>query len=202
MTTIFCAAGIDRVVGQHRTPEAVLEAARQGDFVIVQSVRPLLTRTAIEQIDYCPCIVRLGIGCDSVDMAAATEQGIPVCNAPNCCIDGVADHALALLLGSVRHLVRQDRWIRDGRWDRTKARSARRIKGCTLGLIGFGRIARAIVELKVDVDELLSRSDFVSGYSPLTEETHHLLGSRESALMKEGVFLVNISRGPIVKEAV
>ena len=220
-------AGIDWLVGQHRSPEAVLEAAREGDVVIVQSVRPLLTREIIEQLDRCKCIVRLGIGYDSVDVAAATEQGILVCNSPTYCVDDVADHSVALLLGSVRHIARQDRWIRDGRWDRTGARPARRVKGCTLGLVGFGRIARAVAERvsgfgltilahdpfvdgeamavwgvqKADLDELLARSDFVSIHCPLTEESHHLLDNRAFGLMKDGVFVVNTSRGPIIEQA-
>lgn len=223
----MAAAGIDWVVGQHRTPEAVLKAARQGDVVMVQSVRPLLTRTIIEQLSRCQCIVRLGIGYDSADLAAATEQGILVCNAPTYCVDDVADHSVALLLGSVRHIARQDRWIREGRWDRTGARPARRVKGHTLGLIGFGRIARAVVERvsgfrltvlaydpfvepetmaalgvhKAGLDELLAQSDFISVHCPLTPETQHLLGGREFELMKGGVFLINTSRGPIVEEA-
>ena len=219
--------GIDWTVGQHRSPEAVLEAASQGDVVIVQSVRPLLTEDIIDRLDRCQCIVRLGIGYDSVDVTAATEQGILVCNAPTYCIDDVADHSLALLLGSVRHIARQDRWIRDRRWDRTGARPARRVKGCTLGLVGFGRIARAVAERasgfdltmlahdpfvdgetmaawgvqKVDLDELLARSDFVSIHCPLTEESHHLIDERAFGLMKDGVFVVNTSRGSIIEEA-
>jgi D-3-phosphoglycerate dehydrogenase len=220
-------AGIDWVVGQHRTSEAVVEAAREGNVVMIQSVRPLLTRTIIDQLVQCQCIVRLGIGYDSVDVAAATERGILVCNAPTYCVDDVADHTVALLLGAVRHIARQDRWIRDRRWDRTGARPARRVKGCTLGLVGFGRIARAVADRvsgfgltllaydpfveaeamaprgahKVDLDELLARSDFISVHCPLTEETHHLLGGRAFGLMKDEVFLVNTSRGPIVEEA-
>ena len=219
--------GIEWIVGQHRTPEAVLEAARTADVAMVQSVRPLLTRDVIEGLDRCRCIVRLGIGYDSVDVAAATERGMLVCNVPTYCVDDVADHALALLMGSVRHVSRQDRWIRAGRWDRTGARPARRVKGCTLGLIAFGRIARALAERvsgfgmtllaydpyvaaetiarhgaqKVELDELLQRADFVSVHSPLTDETHHLLSTREFSLMKKGVFIVNTSRGPIVDES-
>jgi len=219
--------GITWTVGQHRTPEAVLEAARSGDVVIVQSVRPLLTRAVIEQLERCRCLVRLGIGYDSVDVAAATERGIPVCNVPTYCIDDVADHALALLMGAARHVARQDRWIRAGRWDRTGARPARRMKGCTLGFVAFGRIARALAERvsgfgmtllaydpyldaeaiarygaqKVELDELLQRADFISVHCPLSEETHHLLSTREFSLMKEGVFIVNTSRGPVIDEA-
>jgi len=219
--------GIDWIEGQYRTPEAVLAAASQGDVVMVQSVRPLLTRAILSQLPRCRCLVRLGIGYDSVDVAAATELGIPLCNAPTYCVDDVADHAVALLLGSVRHLARQDRWIRDGRWDRTGARPARRVKGRTLGLVGFGRIARAVAErmsgfgltmlaydpyLPAEViagqgvqpaglDELLARSDFISVHCPLTDETHHLLDRRAFALMKDEAFVVNTSRGPIIEEA-
>jgi D-3-phosphoglycerate dehydrogenase len=219
--------GIEWIVGQHRTHEAVLSAAQLGDVVLVQSVRPLLTRAVLEQIPRCRCVVRLGIGYDSVDVGAATEQGILVCNAPTYCVDDVADHALALLLDGVRHVARQDRWIRAGRWDRTGARPARRVRGCTLGLIGFGRIARAVAERvsgfgvtvlafdpyldadaiarggaqKVSLDELVARADFVSVHCPLTEDTFHLLGWREFGLMKDGVFVVNTSRGPIIDES-
>jgi len=219
--------GITWSVGQHRTPEAVLQAARSGDVVLIQSVRPLLTRPVIEQLERCRCIVRLGIGYDNVDVAAATERGIPVCNVPTYCIDDVADHALALLMDAVRHIARQDRWIRAGRWDRTGARPARRMRGCILGFIAFGRIARALAERvrgfgmtllaydpyldaesiarhgaqKVELDELLRRADFISLHCPLTDETHHLLSTREFNLMKNGVFIVNTSRGPIIDEA-
>jgi D-3-phosphoglycerate dehydrogenase len=220
-------AGIEWAVGQHRTPEAALEAARDADVVIVQSVRRLLTRSVIEELAKCRCAIRLGIGYDSVDVAAATEQGILVCNAPNYCVDDVADHALALLMGGVRHIARQDRWIRAGRWDRTGARPSRRMKGCTMGFVAFGRIARTLAERvsgfgmtllaydpyldaetmalhgveKVELDELLQRSDFISMHTPLTDQTRHLLSTREFGLMKEGVFLVNTSRGGVIDES-
>lgn len=222
----LASAGIEWIAEQHSTPQSALEAARDADVVMLQSVRPLLTRTVIEDLSKCRCLVRLGIGYDTVDVEAATSRGIPVCNVPTYCIDDVADHALALLLDGVRHIAKQDRWIRAGRWDRTGARPARRMRGGTLGLIGFGRIARALAERasgfglelltfdpyvdaetaarwgaqKVDLETLLLRSDFISVHCPLNDETHHLLGRREFALMKEGVFLVNTSRGPIVDE--
>jgi D-3-phosphoglycerate dehydrogenase len=219
--------GIEWLPGQHRAPEAVLEAARDSDVVMIQSVRPLLDRAVIQKLEQCRCIVRLGIGYENVAVDAATEQGILVCNAPSYCIDDVADHALALLMAGVRHIARQDRWIRDGRWDRTGARPARRTKGCTMGFIAFGRIARALAERvsgfgmtllaydpyvdqetiarhgaeKAEFEELLRRADFLSVHCPLTDDTHHLLGAKEFGLMKEGVFLVNTSRGPVVDEA-
>jgi len=220
-------AGIRWVAGQYREHGPALAAAREGDMVIVQSLRPLLTRAAIQQLPRCRCIVRLGIGYDSVDVETATEEGILVCNAPTYCVDDVADHAVALLLGAVRHLSRQDRWIRAGKWDRTGARPARRLRGRTLGLVGFGRIARAVASRvsgfgltllahdpfvesefmsglgveKTDLDQLLARSDFVSIHCPLTADTHHLLDDKAFDLMKDGVFLVNTSRGSIIEEA-
>ena len=218
--------GIEWVIGQYRSPEAALEAARASDVVMIQSVRNLLTRTVIQQLERPRCIVRLGTGYDNVDVAAATAQGVLVCNTPTYCIDDVADHALALLMDGVRHIARQDRWIRAGRWDRTGARPARRMKGCTMGFVAFGQIARAVAERvggfgmtllaydpyldaetiarygaqKVTLDELLQRSDFISVHCPLTDETYHLLSAREFGLMKEGVFIVNTSRGPIIDE--
>jgi D-3-phosphoglycerate dehydrogenase len=218
--------GIEWIAGQHRTPEAVVEAARDCEVLLLQSVRPLLGRAVIQELENCRCIARLGIGYENVDLAAATERGILVCNAPTYCVDDVADHALALLMAGVRHVARQDRWIRAGRWDRTGARPARRMKGCTLGLIAFGRIARALAERvggfgmtllaydpyldaetaarhgaqKVELDELLRRADLISVHCPLTDETRHLLSEREFGLMKEGVFLVNTSRGPVIDE--
>jgi D-3-phosphoglycerate dehydrogenase len=219
--------GIGWTAGQYRTPEAALSAARAADVVMQQSVRPLLTQETMPALERCRCIVRLGTGYDNVDAAAATGQGILVCNTPTYCVEDVADHALALLMSAVRHVARQDRWIREGSWDRTGARPARRMRGCTLGLVGLGRIGSALARKvggfgmtllaydpyldaeaaarhgvqKVELDELLRRADFISMHCPLTEETHHLLSHREFGLMKEGVFLVNTSRGPLVDEA-
>jgi D-3-phosphoglycerate dehydrogenase len=219
--------GIEWDMGQYRSPEGALGAARASDVVLQQSVRPLLTQDVIEHFERPRCIVRLGTGYDNVDVTAATERGILVCNTPTYCVDDVADHALALLMNGVRHIARQDRWIRDGRWDRTGARPARRMKGCTMGFVAFGQIARALSERvsgfgmtllaydpyldaettgrygaqKVELKELLGRSDFISVHCPLTDETYHLLSSNEFDLMKEGVFIVNTSRGPVIDES-
>ncbi|MGQ9674496.1 MAG: C-terminal binding protein [Chloroflexota bacterium] len=223
---VLAKAGAEWVVGQNRTPEAVLAAARGADVVMVQSVRRLLTREIIEQLEGCRGIIRVGIGYDTVDQAACTERAMALCNVPEYCVHEVADHAIALLLASVRHLARQDRWIRAGRWDRTGAKPAHRLFGQTLGLVGFGRVARSLVEKvrgmgwriiafdpflpesafanlgvrPVSLDELLMCSDMISVQAPLTEGTRHLLGEREFGLMKPGVVIVNTSRGPLIDE--
>ena len=224
---MIAAANIAYDFEQRRTPEEALVFAMNADVVMQQSLRPLLTRAVVNQLERCRCIVRLGIGYDNVDVAAASERGILVCNVPNYCIEDVAEHALALLLASIRRVARQDRWIREGRWDRTGARPARRMKGCTLGFIAFGKIPRALSERvagfgmrllgydpyvseesmsacgvqKVELDDLLREADFISVHAPLTATTRHLLSDREFGMMKEGVFIVNTSRGAVIDEA-
>jgi len=224
---MLAAAGARWMTGQYRRPEAIVEVARDADVVMIQSLRPLIGRPVIEQLERCRCIVRVGIGYDSVDVAAATERGMMVCNVPDYCVEEVADHALSLLLAGVRHIARQDRWVRAGRWDRTGAKPTRRLRENVLGLVAFGRTARALAEKArgivrtllafdpyvpqevadaygvkvVELDELLKRSDLVSVHAPLTEATCHLLGEREFNLMKPGVVLVNTSRGPVIDEA-
>ncbi len=219
-------AGATWEVGQYRTPEAALAAGRGADVVMVQSVRRLLTGDVIRELNGCRGIIRVGIGYDSVDQDACTEMGIALCNVPEYCVHEVADHALALLLGTARHLARQDRWIREGRWDRLGTRPARRLAGQTLGLVGFGRVARALVEKargmefevlafdpfvpeemmlrhgveRVSLEELLRRSDLISVHAPLMPGTRHLLGEREFEIIKPGAIVVNTSRGPVIDQ--
>ena len=218
--------GIEWLAYQKRSPEAVVEVARDADMVIVQSVRPLLTGAVLAQLPRCRCVVRLGIGYDSVDVTTATQLGILVCNAPGFCTEDVAEHALALLLNGVRHIARQDRLVREGRWERSGALPSVRMKGRTLGFVSFGSIARALAELvkgfnmtllaydpylsaevmarygvrKVELDELLRQADYISVHTPLSQDTYHLLGASEFDLMKPGVVLVNTSRGSIIDE--
>ncbi len=213
--------------GRFRTPEAALAAAREGDVVLIQSARPLLDRSLISQLERCRCIIRLGVGYDNIDLAAATERGIPVCNVPAYCTEDVADHALALMLNCVRQIGYQDRRIRAGFWDRSVARPNRPLRGSCLGIIGLGRIGRALARRvsglgmtllvddpyvdaetiagyggqKVTLEELLVRADIISIHCLLNEETYHLLGPAEFARMKQGVFIVNTSRGPVIDEA-
>ena len=108
-----------------RTAEDVLAVARDADVVVVQSVRPLLTRNVLGQLARCRCTIRAGAGYDSIDYKAATEMGIIVCNTPTYCTDDVADNAMALILASVRHLARLDVAMRQSRWARELARSPR-----------------------------------------------------------------------------
>ena len=212
---------------QRRTEALALEMAQDADLVMIQSVRPLLNERTIPQLSQCRGIIRLGLGYDSVDVAAATRAGIPVSNVVNWCSDEVAEHAIALLFASVRRLARLDGLVSGGEWEREAAVPIRRMRGKTLGLVGLGRIGRAVAERmrgfglrmlaydpyvdadvmsrygvrKTELDDLLQSADFITVHTPLTDETRHLLGERAFGLMKEGVFIVNTSRGPVVQES-
>jgi D-3-phosphoglycerate dehydrogenase / 2-oxoglutarate reductase len=181
----------------------------------------------IRTLDSCRIIARYGIGVDTIDLDAANERGIVVTNVPDYCIDEVSDHALSLALALARGVTLLDRRVRTGSWTPTDARPLHRIRGRTLGLVGFGRIARALAVKAaalgyhvvatdpyiaddavrdagvepLSFDELLERADVVSMHVPLTDESHHLFGSEALAKMKSGAILVNTSRGPLVDTA-
>lgn len=172
----------------------------------------------------CQIIGRCGIGLDNIDVEAATEHGIVVTNVPAYCVDEVSDHAMGLLLACARKIPRFNRTIREGTWDQNIGPAMRRIRGKTLGVIGFGRIGRSIVpkakafgltinvssprtapELieqhgaqKVSFQELLATSDFSTIHAPLTSETQHLFSHAEFQSMKSTAILINTARGGIV----
>ncbi len=166
-------------------------------------------------------ISRTGIGYDGVDLAAATERSLVVCNAPEAPTVSTAEHAVTLMLGAAKRIgVSQDALRRD-EGDYFAVNEGLELDGATLGLVGFGRIAQrvarvatalgmnvvafdpylntAAVEL-VDFDALLARSDVLSLHAPLTDETRHLFDAEAFAAVKPGVVLVNTARGGLVDQ--
>lgn len=210
---------------QCKTEEEVIEATRDADGIIVQYAT--ISRRVIEGMERCRIIARNGTGVDIVDAQAATEKGIYVTNIPEYCTDEVADHALMLLLASVRKLLPYYLGVKRGRWGWTVAQPVMGLRGRTLGLVGFGKIARNIAGKakafglliqaydpylpeevfaehgvkQVPFEELLQTSDALIIQAPLTKETYHLFGEKEFRLMKPHAVLVNTARGPIVDEA-
>jgi D-3-phosphoglycerate dehydrogenase len=197
--------------------------AQEADALICQRAR--ITRNVINHLRRCRIIVRYGIGTENVDVEAATDQGIVVSNVPDYCVEEVADHTIALLLTLARRLFDFDRGLRAGDWDdRVAPLRIHRIRGRTLGLIGLGRIGRAVAsrarafglvvlahdpylpsELDgsvrmVDLDELLRASDFVSLHVPETHGTLRLVGERELRLMRKEAYLINTARGAVIDE--
>jgi glyoxylate reductase len=176
-------------------------------------------------------IANVAVGYNNVDVEAATERNIVVSNTPDVLTETTADLAFALLMTAARRLVEADIYMRQGRyegWELFQPHLGLDIYGKTLGIVGMGRIGSAMARRgalgfempilyynsspeedveqqlgaqRVELDELLEKSDFVSLHVPLTEETHHLIGERELNLMKPTAILVNTARGPIVDEA-
>ena len=202
-----------------------INGLRDADAVLV-NLFPL-TSTIIEGMQKCRIISRYGVGYDNVDVNAATRAGIWVARVPDYGVEDVSDHALALLLGCIRKISYKDMRIRNGAWYLQKEQPIQRIKGSTLGLIGFGLISRAL-NRKVsglgmsrvlvhdpfvaasairsagadpsDLEALLKESDYISIHAPLSEETTHMIGAPQFALMKKRAILVNTARGPLVDE--
>jgi len=122
--------------------DGLIANLREADVVLVSAAQ--ITRRVLESLPRCRAVVRYGIGVDNVDLPAATRAGILVTNVPDYCVDEVSDHALALLLALARQVVMADRAVRGGAWDVVAHSGIRRLRGQTVGLLGFGKIARAV----------------------------------------------------------
>jgi D-3-phosphoglycerate dehydrogenase len=207
-----------------RTGSEVLAVAADADGLLNQYC-PLPAET-IAGLGRCRVIARYGVGYDNVDVAAATRRGILVCNVPDYCADEVSDHTLALILCWARRVPWLDAAVRRGVWATRAAGEMRRLRGQTLGLVGFGRMARALAGKAralglrllahdpqvppeavraagvepVGLQELLSRADVVSLHVPLGPATRGLVGEAELRAMRPTALLVNTSRGAVVDE--
>lgn len=216
--------GVELRPGQCRSEEETIELTRGADAVL--NCYAKMTARVIEKLNRCKIIARYGIGVDNVDLAAATRAGILVTNVPDYCVDEVSDHALALMLAMARQIVPAEGAVRAGRWDVVAHAGIRRLRGQKLGLLGWGKIARAVgskvqplgmkvlaydpyVEPEliirhgaeaVSLDTLLAEADVISIHVPLSQDTRNLIGPRELSRMKPAAFLINTSRGGIVDE--
>ena len=202
-----------------------IEVVKDADGVLC-NLFPL-NGNIIRGMQKCKIISRYGVGFDNVDLEAANEKGILVCNVPDYAMEDVSDQALALLMGCIRKVSYKDRMIRDGKWNLHKDQLCYRQAGRVLGIVGFGHIGstfcrkvsgfgyskilvadpyvdEAVIKagggIKTDLDTLLSESDYVSVHCPLNEETTDMFDKDTLKKMKKGSILVNTARGPIVNE--
>jgi glyoxylate reductase len=199
-------------------PPAAELRARAAD---ADGLLTLLTdRVGAELIDHCRrlrAISNYAVGYDNIDVDAATDRGVPVGNTPDVLTEATADLTFALLLATARKLPEAIDAVRDGDW--LTWEPARylgyEVQGATLGIVGLGRIGRAVAKraqgfdmtvLHVNADpgqklaELLQRSDFVSLHCPLTPATYHLIDAAALAQMRSTAILINTARGPIVDQ--
>ncbi|MBE0476868.1 MAG: phosphoglycerate dehydrogenase [Coriobacteriia bacterium] len=204
------------------TPEQLVAEIPPYDALIVRSATKA-TREVIEAGTNLKIIGRAGVGVDNVDVDAATERGVIVCNAPTSNIVSAAEHTIALLLSSSRNIPQANESMKECRWERSKFTGAE-VYEKTLAVIGLGRIGTLVaerarglgmrligydpyiseeraaalgVELFGSIDELLPEADYITVHLPKTKETIGMFGSKQFAEMRDGVRLVNTARGGI-----
>ncbi len=219
-------AGLAELVAlQTQTPAEFLPQAEDCDALLATYAGPI-SAAVMARMPKCRIIAKYGIGVDTIDVDAATAAGIIVTNNPTYCIEEVAEDTLAMILACARKIAFYDRLVRGGRWEVPPGKPIFRMAGSTLGLIGFGNIARQVAMRaaafgmrvvfcdpfvtegqfdapgrKLELNDLLTESDFVSLHPPLTPDTRGMIDDEALARMKPSAFLINCSRGPIVDTA-
>lgn len=226
-TAILAPLGVAPESHQAKTPEALTPVVADADAVMVQFAP--INAQVIGAMTRARVIVRYGIGVDNVDLAAARARGIPVCNVPDYCIDEVADHTLAFLLGLTRQVMPNCLKVRGGQWGLGGTLAdMKTLRDLTTGIVGFGRIGRAVVRRLLafggpvrvfdpvvgakeiaaagavpaaTLDELLASSDVVSLHCPSTPATRRLMNEAAFTKLKPGALFLNLARGDLVDTA-
>jgi D-3-phosphoglycerate dehydrogenase len=211
-----------RVILAEQVEEAAALAARGPVHAILTRGRGQVRRPLLEACRELRVVARAGVGLDNVDVAAATDLGIPVVNAPGSTTIAVAEQTLLLMSALVRGLYASAHAVKQGDWEVRRLYAGDDLAGKRLGLVGMGQIAGRVARLagaydmevvywsraekelpypRIPLDELLATSDVVSLHVALTPETHRMIGRRELAAMKRGAYLVNTARGAVVDQA-
>lgn len=221
---VITGAGHELVAHQANTEDALIAATCDADAVIVQYAS--ITRAVIERLKHCRMIIKYGIGVNNIDVDAATEHRVYVCNVPDYGLDEVSNHAIAMLLSCARKLSAADRGMKNGVWGNSCIRPVTRLAGCTLGLVGFGALGQLVAKKMrgfdlriiafdpyldqkradelgvrgVDFETLCRESDFISVHCPLNKHTQHLFNKSAFQQMKQTAYFINTSRGGVVCE--
>jgi D-3-phosphoglycerate dehydrogenase len=205
------------------TEDEVIEVSKDADAIFVRETP--ITAKILESFERCKIVARYGVGLDNIDLETAKRLQIYVANVPEYGTEDVSDHAAALLLGCIRTLLVRDQNLRRGIFESDIKAEMYRTTGKTLGIIGYGKIARALHRKwmgflpdrvlvydpfvdrglieengaeKMDLNTILTESDYISIHAPLTPETHHLIDETAMKKMKNTAILVNTSRGAII----
>jgi len=186
------------------------------DALIVRSATRV-TAELMEQASKLKVIGRAGDGLDNIDIAGARAKGIAVVNTPYVSTTSVAELAIGHMLALAKNIVDGTLTLREGKWEK-EALMGIEVQGKTLGIIGCGNIGRTVERLAlalgmrvlvvescvfdrfIPLDDMLPEADFISIHVPLTSQTSHMLSTKEFGLMKEGVMLINCSRGGVIDE--
>ena len=220
-------ADAEAVVAPDGSEETLISLA--GDVDAIMTCFAQVTPNVLRAAPNCAAVGRFGVGVDNIAVDTATELGMAVTYVPDYCVDEVSDHVMALLLAFNRRIVLFDNSVKNEGWGSVPlTMRMMRLRGKTLGVIGFGRIGQAVAQKALafgfrvlaydpymtaeqcalrgarkveDMDAVLRESDFVTLHSPLNEETRGLIGARELDMMKSEAFLINCARGPLIDES-
>jgi len=216
--------------GKPNLTKAELLSALKGKDAAICILQDLMSDEVMAACPELKLIANVAVGYDNIDVEAATRRGILVTNTPGVLDETTADLAFALLMSCSRRIVEADRYIRDGNWKGfdPDLMSGFDVHGKTLGIVGYGRIGKAMGRRgqgfgmkvlytrrssehtkataavgeaqPVSLDELLAKSDFVSLHCPLNKETRHLISAQKLALMKPDAILINTARGAVIDQ--
>ena len=219
-------ADAEAVVAPDGSEETLLSLV--GDVDAIMTCFAQVTPNVLKAAPNCVAVGRFGVGVDNIAVDTATELGMAVTYVPDYCVDEVSDHVMALLLAFNRRIVLFDNSVKNAGWGSVPlTMRMMRLRGKTLGVIGFGRIGQSVAQKALafgfrvlaydpymtaeqcalrgarkveNMDAVLRESDFVTLHSPLNEETRGLIGARELDVMKSDAFLINCARGPLIDE--
>ena len=219
MMRLETACEVDRFEGPGALAHDELVTRIAGRQALLSMITDVVDRSVIEAGTALRVIANVAVGYNNVDVVAARERGIIVTNTPDVLTDATADFTLALILAVTRRLGEGERMLRRNGWRGWAFDQLLGMQLCgrQLGVVGFGRIGKAVAARAsafgmtiayssrsgggIPLDRLLSTSDIVSLHVPLTAETRHLIGQAELARMKRSAYLINTTRGPVIDEA-
>lgn len=217
-------ANAEVVQAPSSSEEDIIKVAENADAILVTYAK--LNENILRSLKNCKAIGRFGIGVDNIDLKVAGELGISVNYVPDYCLDEVSDQAMAMIISMARKIPQSNKLVQSGRWEMPAVVPMYRLRGKTVGLIGFGNIPRLMTpkaqafgfnviasdpyapkELfekygveSVSMDELYERSDFISVHAPLLPETKGLVNKDAFKKMKDTAIIVNTARGPLINE--
>ena len=206
--------------------DALLQIVPDVEGIIIRA-NGKVTRRLMEAAPRLKVVARHGTGVEAIDRKAAADLGIAVVNTPEANVESVAEQCVAMMINLAKRIVQADKVFRGGDWGARYRLTGVELFGKTLGVVGIGRIGQRVAEIchlgfnmpvlyydvianaraeaslgavRVELDELLTRSDFVSLHLPLIPATKHLMGTVALKKMKPGAYLINSSRGPVVDQ--
>ncbi len=217
--------GVRLIEGAGKEERETIDLCLPAEAILCGSA-PRLPAAILRDLPRLKAIVRYGIGVDTIDLDEATRRGIFVANVPDYCVEEVATHALALILAWARKLPRAASITRSGKWEVKPLMPMESARDLTVGLVGFGRIARRLARMAraigfqvcahdpfvkkermlaervrpVSFQRLLRTADFISLHLPLTPATRHLMNSETLRAMKPRAYLINTARGGLIDE--